>query len=609
MKKLFYLFLILPFLAFSQVQKNNYDYFVQINTKQLAKKINMDTLFNHKAFKSFNKENSNTNLNSFMTFVDKTKPVTIHGSFTDSIPYYQITLPIVENKGIQEFIQRKIDQRKETDSIVETIKSYDTFQIYSPKNNSYTIAWNKTNLVLYGLLDTNAYKPNPIDTTYYGNVVVDTTAIAVADPVEETTTTENTTNQEENVVEYNPEKENSTENYDDEYYRKLEEERKKEEELKRLEKQTKQEDQLALLFKDGFIEPVTDKVNTTADISAWMNYKFVTDKMSSLRYLYKLMPSTKITETEHRINSMNADFYFDNDKARVEQTVEYSESLAKIISKIISRKPNKNIFNYFPNESPLAYMSYHVNVEEALRNYPKLTEQALSSLPLEKQDLEIMTDLFSTIIDEKATATLFDGDLSIFLHKLDQYSEKVTSTTYNEEYEEVTEEKMVNKSRPIFSFVMTSSHPTMIDKLLDLGVRKKGLVKENNYYVIKKSSTEFGSIVFLKDGDVFVITNGLKYLNSNSKSNFAADSKKQIAKNYISGNLNVQGFIENMSKIEGTEKNTEKISKASKQFKNIEFKSSKKLKNNKMKFEMEFNSNYSDKNIILQSLDLFSSLN
>lgn len=609
MKKLFYLFLILPFLAFSQVQKNNYDYFVQINTHQLAKKINMDTLFNHKAFKSFNKENSNTNLNDFMSFVDKTKPVTLHGSFTDSIPYYQITLPLTENKDIQQFIQRKIDQRKETDSIVESIKSHDTFQLYSPKNNSYTIAWNKTNLVLYGILDTNAYKPNPIDTTYYGNVVVDTTAIAVAYPVEENTTTENTNIQEETVVEYNPEQEDSSENYDDEYYRKLEEERKKEEELKRLEKQTKQEDQLAQLFQDGFVEPATDKVNTTADISAWMNYKFVTDKMSSLRYLYKFMPSTKITETEHRINSMNADFYFDNDKARIEQTVEYSEPLAKIVGKIISRKPNKNIFNYFPNESPLAYMSYHVNVEETLNNYPKLTEQALSNLPLEKQDLEIITDLFSTIIDEKATASLFDGDLSIFLHKLEQYSEKVTSTTYNEEYEEVIEEKMVNKSKPIFSFVMTSTHPTMVDKLLDLGLRKKGLVKENNYYVIKKSSTEFGSIVLLKDGDVFVITNGLQYLNNKIKSNFVTESKKQISKNYISGNLNIQSFIENMSKTEGKEKDKEKVTKASKQFKNIEFKSSKKLKNNKMKFEMEFNSNYSDKNIILQSLDLFSSLN
>jgi hypothetical protein len=609
MKKLFYLFLILPFLAFSQVQKNNYDYFVQINTQQLAKKINMDTLFNHKAFKSFNKENSNTNLNDFMSFVDKTKPVTLHGSFTDSIPYYQITLPLTENKDIQQFIQRKIDQRKETDSIVESIKSHDTFQLYSPKNNSYTIAWNKTNLVLYGILDTNAYQPNPIDTTYYGNVVVDTTAIAVAYPVEETTTTENTNNPEETVVEYNPEQEDSSENYDDEYYQKLEEERKKEEELKRLEKQTKQEDQLAQLFQDGFVEPATDKVNTMADISAWMNYKFVTDKMSSLRYLYKFMPSTKITETEHRINSMNADFYFDNDKARIEQTVEYSDPLAKIVGKIISRKPNKNIFNYFPNESPLAYMSYHVNVEETLTNYPKLTEQALSSLPLEKQDLEIITDLFSTIIDEKATASLFDGDLSIFLHKLEQYSEKVTSTTYNEEYEEVIEEKMVNKSKPIFSFVMTSTHPTMVDKLLDLGLRKKGLVKENNYYVIKKSSTEFGSIVLLKDGDVFVITNGLQYLNNKIKSNFVTESKKQISKNYISGNLNIQSFIENMSKTEDKEKDKEKVTKASKQFKNIEFKSSKKLKNNKMKFEMEFNSNYSDKNIILQSLDLFSSLN
>jgi hypothetical protein len=56
-------------------------------------------------------------------------------------------------------------------------------------------------------------------------------------------------------------------------------------------------------------------------------------------------------------------------------------------------------------------------------------------------------------------------------------------------------------------------------------------------------------------------------------------------------------------------KDTEKMLKVSNQFKNIEFKSSNKIKGNKMKVEMEMNSNFSDKNIILQTLDLVDYLN
>ncbi len=621
MKKYFYLFLILPVLVFGQ--EKNYDYFVQFNTQQFAKKANMDSLFNHKAFKNFNKENAKLKLNDFMSFVDKSKPVIIHGNFTDSIPYYQISLPLIDDKGLQQFVQRKIDQAKENDSIVETVKSYPKYQIYSSKSDSYTLAWDKKNLVVYGVLNAfhkNEYKGFEIDTMDVAEAVVDSTAVAEEYVVEEAVepATEAIVEDVVHAAEVAQENEDSDEEseeseedeeYNDEYYRKLDEEREKEREKERIEKQVKQEAQVALLFEEGFVMPFSDKINSKADISAWLNYASFSSSMNSFRYLYRFMPSVGTYETEHAIKGMNADFYFENDKARIEQTVEYSEPLAKIVSKVISGKPNKNIFKYFPSEAPLAYMSYHVNTEEALKNYPKLTEQALANLPLEKQDIEIITDLFTTIIDEKATASIFDGDLSVFLHNIESYTEKVTSTTYDEDYEEVEEEKVINKTRPIFSVVMTSTHPTMTEKLLDLGVRKKVLLKENNYYVIKKSSPEFGPIVLLKDGDVFVITNGLKYLNNGLKSDFALDTKKQMAKNYISGNLNIKDFIKKMMEAGESSKDAERIAKISKQFKNLQFKSSKKLKENKMKFEMEFNSNFADQNIILQSLDLFDYLN
>ena len=196
----------------------------------------------------------------------------------------------------------------------------------------------------------------------------------------------------------------------------------------------------------------------------------------------------------------------------------------------------------------------------------------------------------------------------MFLHSMEPYEYKYTGYSYDENYEQVKEEKTITKTRPVFTMIMTSTHPTMGDKLLNLGVRKNVLVKENNYYVIKEF-TEVGKIVLLKDGDVFVITNGLNYLNNGSKSDFSKQVKKDLGKNYMYGNFDVQRFMKSLLLSEDFGRETEKMLKVSNQFKNIEFKSSNKINDNKMKVEMEMNSNFSDKNIILQTLDLVDYLN
>ena len=70
------------------------------------------------------------------------------------------------------------------------------------------------------------------------------------------------------------------------------------------------------------------------------------------------------------------------------------------------------------------------------------------------------------------------------------------------------------------------------------------------------------------------------------------------------GNFDMQRFMKSLLINEDFGKETEKMLKLSNQYKNIEFKSPKKLNDNKMKIEMEMNSNFSDKNIVLQTLDL-----
>jgi len=631
MRTYFYLLLALPFLLFSQKNSDKHDYFIQFNTPQFAKKVTIDELFNHKAFKSFNKENSDFKLNEFISYINQSKPVVIHGNFTDSIAYYQMTFPLKDIKGLTSFIQKKVDKTNSntTDSIVDAIKIHSKHSVYSPKNSDYTIAWNNDVFIIYGLVESNN-KP-----VYDYGLAADSTAVAYDEqyfedaPVEVVDVEELKENAPEAVeeliiekklgeepavvqmYEIEEEKEDgeSETNYDDSYYNNWLEESRKEQELNQRQKQIKQEEQVALLFENDFEFPSSNKINTKADISSWVNYQSVYGKMNSFYNLFRTFTTNlNAALSKHAINGMGLDFYFENNKARMEQTVEYSEPLAKVMEKIIARKPNKNSYNYFPKETPLAYMSYHSSTEQILKSYPEIMEQILANLPLEKQDTEIITDLISTIIDEEAAATLFDGDFSMFLHRMEPYEYTYSGVTYDENYEEVKEEKIITKTRPVFTVVMTSSHPTMGEKLLNLGVRKNALVKQGNRYVLK-DFTEVGTITLFKDGDIFVITNELNYLSNGSKSDFSKQVKKELSKNYFYMNFDVQRFMKSLLMHQDFGKDTEKILKMSDQFKNIEFKSSNKIEDNKTKINMEMNSNFSDKNIILQTLDLIEYLN
>lgn len=620
MKKLFYLVLALPIIGLSQTDKN-YDYFVQFNTPQFAKKVNLDSLFNHKAFKEFNRESADLKLKDFISFIDQNRAISIHGNFTDSIPYYQVTIPLAKADAFEKFVQNKIE--KQEDSIPDSIQKMSGYQVLSSKHDDFTIAWNANNLVLFGLLEDQNYNSSLYGYNYddYDDSVVveeveeyneeyneeydDDDEVVVVETVE--VPPPPTAQKIETASEWEQEEEEYGEEpvvvYDENYYQQLDEEYRKETEEARKEKHAKQELILAQLFEKGFVAPTFGKVNSKADVSSWVDYQSVYSRMSSFYYLFRTFTPRATTPTHYAIEGMSADFFFENGKARMEQMVEYSPDLAQIMKKIVNRKPNKNAFKHFPKTEPLAYLTYHISTAEVLKNYPKVLEQMLANLPIEKQDTEIVTDLISTLIDEEATATLFDGDFTIFFHNMEQYEYTYTGIEYDDNYEQIEVEKTITKNKPVFSVIFTSTHPTIGQKLINLGVRKNLLFEDNGHYSIK-GTDELGDIALIKDQDVIIFTNGLDYLNTNSQSDFAKKVKKNLSSNYCFGNFDINGFVKSYLMNEDFGKDTASILKLSNQFKNIQFNASKKIKNNTMKLEAEFNATSTEKNIIIQTLDL-----
>lgn len=623
MKKFYALLILLPLFAFSQNNKENYDYFVQFNTTQFAKKVNVDSLFSHKLFSSFNKENSDFKLKDFVAVLDKSKNATIHGNFKDSLSFTQITFPIVDEKKITELIQRKL--QKNTVSKEDKIIKKSKYSIYSPPNEDFSLAWNKKILIIYFTYDNapRSYASGSIyDTSYMVEemeaveVVGDEDYYYEEETVEEAQVVEATSGRveiEEGVYEtsvaiddYDEEVEEVEYDYDydDAYYKRMREQQAVRTAALRKVKHERQLKDIDKLFKKGFDIPTSSNVNKYADISAWMDYEALAGKMTSIYSLFgKMKPNVLMNPSIYSIKGMGMDMFFEDDKARVEQTVEYSQPLAEVMQKVISRKPNDKIYNYFPKNEPLGYFTYHMSTEEILKNYPAIIEQSFSALPIEKDGLDIAMDLMTTMLDEEATATLLDGDFTLFFHGMEKFDYTYQSVEYDDDYEEIEVEKTIVKTKPIFSFIMTSTHPKMSEKLLKLGLKQDVLVQQNGTYKLK-GTNEFGDMFIMKDGDVLIFSNGLNYLEKGSQSDFSKKVKKETLDNYFSGNLNIQNFVKSYMLVEDFGRETSKALRFADQFRNIEMKSSNKVQGNKMKVEMNLNSNFSNKNIILQTLDL-----
>jgi len=599
------IFLFATYLSFAQINSKP-DYFVQFNGDKLSKKVSVAEILNHPLISKYKDGKANLDFNKYAALFQLDQKTSIQGNFTDSIPYYQVTIPIKNKEAVKQFLIQEYKISNHPDSTnAQSIQDYGKYAIFTAKNEKASFAWNDNYLVIFEL--TKKYL-----SPYYDHIQQDSTEVQESyeeTPVEESTETAPVIITDVPANDTTITKEEPAEDYDydiaDAPYTKEEADF----DLKRTQNQTLI---LKSLFENGFVVPVSDKINTNADISSWLNYGSL---FSTLNSTYntalaafggydKFLPLQK--NMGNFVKGINLDFYFDNDNARIEEVVEYAEPVAKIVSEICNRKINKNIFTYFPGQKPLAYMSYHINTEAALEKFPSLTTELFNSTKLQKEDVAVVMDLISTIVDEEATAKLFDGDLSFFLYNTKEVEVTAKSYTYDENYEEVVTEKTTKKTVPLFSMIFTSTHPTFGDKLLQLGVRKNMLVQKNNYYMIA-GTKEYGDLFVMKDKDVVIVANTLDYFNTGNGT-FASEAKKSLKKNYVVGKMNIAETVNAFSEANKTKADLKKFNIISEQFSDVTLESPKKLIDNKLIFSLKLNSHKSDKNIILQTLDLAQQL-
>ncbi len=600
------IFLFATYFSFGQTVPEKYDYFVQFNGSQLSKKVSIDEVLNHPVLTKYINKKPDFDLRKYASIIKLDDKITIHGNFLDSVPFYQVTIPVKSKESVRRYLIEKLGANEKADSTeVGSIQDFGKYSVFKPKEVNKSLVWNDNYLVIFELtkrLPSKFYDGAEKDSIAiaepYEETVVDVPAppmadtLKIAEPVMDVPIAIEAPAETEKdyLYEGNPYEEYTAEQA--EFDRKLAE---------------KQREIIKALFENGFTPPSSAKINVSADISSWVNYSGLISSFYSL-YNYplalfggydKYLPMQK--NFGNFIKGINLDFYFDNDNARIEEVVEYTPQIADVVSKISNRKINKNIFTYFPAEKPLGYVSYHANTKAALENFPSLMTELFQNPKFAKEDISLITDLISTIVDEEATSKLFDGDLSAFLYDVKEVEVMTKKYGYDENYEEKITEEKEKKEIPLFAVIFTSTHPTFGDKLLQLGVRKKVLVQNGNLFTIV-GTQEYDNIFILKDKDVVIVANTKDYFGAGNGS-FIKDTKKNLSKNYISGKLNIAQTIKTFGK-KAKDSELDRMTKISSQFSDVSIESPKKLIDNKLKFVFKLSSFKSDKNIILQTLDL-----
>ena len=608
-----HLFLLISYIGFCQQPSKNYDYFVQYNGAQFTKKVKIEQLTNHPLLNKLQKENPDFDTNEFTALFDLEKNASVVGNFTDSIAYYQATIPIKNKEKLKAFLTKINEKKALSDSITKfEIQDFGSYSMLNSNDQKFTMAWDDSYLVFFEL--TKKYSDIAPDVGAVDSVTV---PAETYDDATETTAVQEV--QEEIVddiapaadaaVAYETNDATTEDTYtNDTNYAAYEAQRIAFDSIQKI----KQINFTKLLFEKGFIAPTSSKINPTADISSCVNYGgFLSNLSSSFSTLTQLSTYSKYLPLQKGIDTfikgMNFDFYFDNDNARIEETIEYSKSIADMMGKINARKINKKIFAYFPEQEPLGYFSYHFNSKALLENMPQMIGEIFSNTVFLNEDFSFVSDLITTLVDEKAAATLFDGDISLFLHELQPKEVKTRIFEYDENYETVEVEKKVTKTMPTFTMIFTATHASFYNKLIDLGVRKKMLLPKNGFYEIV-GTNEFGTVYIVKDQDVLVVTNLLEQTQPN-EGTFKNGIQKSLKENTISAAFDIQKMADTFLTTEKNNTKDQKYLKAfASKFKTISMQSPKKLSDNKLKVDVRLNTVKGDKNIMLQTLDLIDEI-
>ncbi|UTD15451.1 hypothetical protein HER15_08220 [Tenacibaculum mesophilum] len=270
-----------------------------------------------------------------------------------------------------------------------------------------------------------------------------------------------------------------------------------------------------------------------ASATLWIrNYgMLMTDLFKSFGgYLYPMYAEGG-NQNIYGVEEVTANLFFDKSDARILLDMSVSSDMKKSFKKIYNKKMSSNLVNSFDHDKALAFWSISIDTEETLKEYPELLHKMYGGiLPKFQEEMELVGDLFSLVIDEKAVGRLVTGDALLVLNDFSKQEVEYTTYEYDKDYKRKEVTKTKEEFIPDFTLMIGSEEEDLLNKFFKLGEKHKAVEIENNVvkFKTKKSDIPFDLYSVVKNDVLYLTTsktNALSIASGNNNFNTKKHSK------------------------------------------------------------------------------------
>ena len=167
---------------------------------------------------------------------------------------------------------------------------------------------------------------------------------------------------------------------------------------------------------------------------------------------------------------------FDKDEIRISTNLTINNQLVPAYKKMYDSKLEKSFLKYFDESDMLAYISITSDMKNILEEYPNLLTKTYGSMaPNFNEEMDIVADIVSVMLDEEAIGELITGDMMVILHDIEEMEMTYKSYEYDEDYNSVEVEKTMTENIPTFSFLLGSKNEELINKIMKLGIKYESI--------------------------------------------------------------------------------------------------------------------------------------
>ena len=576
---------------------------ISFNGKTLTDKIGMKNINKSVAFLDFTQQiifKGNSLQKVSAMGIDLKKPLYFFFNDDDSISYYVFLYEIEKPKSFGKYINEKTEVGEKVKTALYDVLFY--------KNEKEFLAWNDQ-YAMYVILDHYTDK-NATYSQYEYELemadgletyeVVDDAPVVAGEEVVETIETEET----------------------QEVY---EARRKAEEEARakaRAEKVAARRNVFKSVLDSYFSKEVRAKSilqeahymankNKTADINLWMNLENtqgISPFLYGYEYGYDYGPYRMFSSmmSQYLGGKISSNLFFNNDKVSWETNFDYNNELADLFKQIYSTKLPKRYLKYI-DPNALGVVSTSINSTKLWEAYPKFYATILKSFERRgesyNEEVEVITDFFSIMLDETALGDLVTGNGIFVLKDIIPTTVEYTSYEYNEDY---TKHEKVTKTRedvmPEFLAMFGTRNQSFMEKLLRLGCKHEILYMSDNtnseqYYYTNGESRDFPFKLYItfKEDIAFISTN-LNEINRiiEGKVKYSLDKKTEnkMAKNTGFGMLNIEQLLSRIPSDNLSVKEKALLVYAQKNSETVEYFSNFEGERSNINFELKSPSNY-----------------